>query len=192
MTIQHASLTGSDLHEPKGVATATAGKVYMSDGNESGSWEYPPAKAHAEIYITSGTTALTLNGTADTFIKLNPTSEWTASGNEDHLTVTAGDGVINLTQAGHYYIDFWCNFTTDSVASNKLYKFKFGLDGTTANRTVSVQKHTAGVDTLHVSASGTTTATADQELAMYIAGDATTAGTDVTVIEAGLTVLFLD
>ena len=35
----HASLTGADLHEPKGAAAATANKVYVSDGAASGSWK---------------------------------------------------------------------------------------------------------------------------------------------------------
>jgi len=39
-TIQHSSLTDSDgLHEPKGVATATSGDVYVADGAGSGSWD---------------------------------------------------------------------------------------------------------------------------------------------------------
>lgn len=36
--VQHSALTASDLHEPKGVASATAGKVYISDGSGSGAW----------------------------------------------------------------------------------------------------------------------------------------------------------
>lgn len=34
----HKDLTGNDLHEPKGVATAPAGTVYTSDGLGSGTW----------------------------------------------------------------------------------------------------------------------------------------------------------
>jgi microcystin-dependent protein len=34
----HKDLTGADLHEPKGADTATAGKVYVSDGAGSGVW----------------------------------------------------------------------------------------------------------------------------------------------------------
>lgn len=37
----HASLTGADLHEPKGVASATSGQVYVADGAASGSWSQP-------------------------------------------------------------------------------------------------------------------------------------------------------
>lgn len=35
----HENLTGSDLHEPKGVAAATADKVYVANGSGSGVWE---------------------------------------------------------------------------------------------------------------------------------------------------------
>lgn len=35
---QHKDLTGSDLHEPKGVSTASAGQVYVADGAGSGAW----------------------------------------------------------------------------------------------------------------------------------------------------------
>ena len=34
----HNALTGSDLHEPKGVAAATSDTVYVADGAGSGSW----------------------------------------------------------------------------------------------------------------------------------------------------------
>lgn len=38
MTIQHNLITGSDLHEPKGVASATSGLVYVANGSGSGTW----------------------------------------------------------------------------------------------------------------------------------------------------------
>tara|TARA_R110002073_G_scaffold325981_1_gene505526 strand:+ start:394 stop:963 length:570 start_codon:yes stop_codon:yes gene_type:complete len=38
MTIQHNTITGTDLHEPKGVAAAAANKVYVSNGSASGAW----------------------------------------------------------------------------------------------------------------------------------------------------------
>ena len=34
----HKDLTGVDLHEPKGAASAAAGTVYVADGLGSGSW----------------------------------------------------------------------------------------------------------------------------------------------------------
>lgn len=38
MSIEHASLTGNQLHEPKGASTASAGSVYVADGFGSGTW----------------------------------------------------------------------------------------------------------------------------------------------------------
>lgn len=35
---QHATLTGSNLHEPKGVASANSDEVYVADGAGSGAW----------------------------------------------------------------------------------------------------------------------------------------------------------
>lgn len=36
--VAHSTLTGAELHEPKGVATAPAGTVYVANGSGSGSW----------------------------------------------------------------------------------------------------------------------------------------------------------
>lgn len=38
-TKPHKSLTGSDLHEPKGIELAAPGQVYVSNGAGSGSWQ---------------------------------------------------------------------------------------------------------------------------------------------------------
>lgn len=38
MALEHSALTGDQLHEPKGVATAASGEVYVADGAGSGSW----------------------------------------------------------------------------------------------------------------------------------------------------------
>lgn len=191
MTIQHKNIQEADLHEPKGVSTASLGKVYTADGAGSGDWEYPPGKGHAEIYITSGETAHTI-AAASAFSLLNPSGEWKASGAEHLLSVNPSSGIINLNLAGHYYIDFWITFSTASVAANKLYTFKFALDGTVGTRKVVVSKATTGIDTITVAASGIVIATAGQELSMYLAGDDTTSGTDIIPIEAGLTAIHLD
>ncbi len=40
--VAHSTLTGANLHEPKGVASATAGTIYVADGAGSGSWVDAP------------------------------------------------------------------------------------------------------------------------------------------------------
>lgn len=191
MTVQHNAITDPDIHEPKGIAAATEGKVYMSDGSSSGTWKYPPAKAHAEIYITSGATTHTL-AAASAYTKLNPSGEWTASGFEDHLTVDVANGEIDLLYSGHYYISFWMTFSTASIASGSQYKFKFAVDGTTSSRTVYVTKPTNGVDIIEISSTGLVSATANQTLSIYAGGDGTSSSTAFTPLETGLQVLYLD
>lgn len=191
MTVQHNAITDPDIHEPKGIAAATAGKVYVSDGASSGTWKYAPGKAHSEIYITSGTTAHTL-AAASAFTKVNPSGEWTASGNEDHLTVDVANGELDLLYAGHYFVSFWMTFSTASIGSGSKYYFKFALDGTVNPRSVYVTKPTNGVDIIAISATGIVNATANQVLSIYAGGDGTSSGTNFTPLEAGLQVLYLD
>jgi len=191
MTIQHNAIDDPDIHEPKGVSTATAGRVYISNGSGSGTWDYPPGKAHAEIYISGGTTTHTLAG-ASAYSLLNPSGEWTASGNEDILTVTPGNGIITLNQAGHYLVTFWINFTTTAIASGSAYNFKYAIDGSVGTRLSSVVKPTNGVDKLTLSSTGTVSVTANQTLSIFVGGDGTSSGQNITPTEAGLIALFLD
>jgi hypothetical protein len=61
--VQHSTLTGSDLHEPKGIAAASANTVYVADGAASGAWT-----ATTSLTITidiNGTAALTAPAVAD-------------------------------------------------------------------------------------------------------------------------------
>lgn len=37
--VEHSALTGSALHEPKGVASANSGEVYVANGSGSGTWQ---------------------------------------------------------------------------------------------------------------------------------------------------------
>lgn len=189
MAVQHKNITDPDIHEPKGVASAALGKVYVSDGAGSGTWKYPSGFTHGEIYIDAGATAQTLSVSSG-YAKLNPTGEWTA-GVTNVLTLSPSTGEITLTEAGNYLVSFWGQFSTAAIASGTVYNFKYALDGTTSGRTLSVAKYSNGSDKLHVSATGLVTATAGQKLSMYVGGDATSSTTNITMLEAGLTAVKL-
>ena len=45
--MQHKSITDPEIHEPKGISTATEGTVYVADGAGSGDWENPPIVGQA-------------------------------------------------------------------------------------------------------------------------------------------------
>lgn len=44
-TVEHADIIDPQIHEPKGITTAAANRVYVSDGDGSGSWSRVPLQA---------------------------------------------------------------------------------------------------------------------------------------------------
>ena len=63
-TTTHSSLTGAELHEPKGAAAATAKQVYLADGAGSGNWrDIPTGWGYYVDSKTGGSTqAITATG----------------------------------------------------------------------------------------------------------------------------------
>jgi hypothetical protein len=51
--VTHSTLTGSDLHEPKGVASASSGQIYVADGLGSGAWEDKVGGAEVKVNAES-------------------------------------------------------------------------------------------------------------------------------------------
>lgn len=215
MAIQHKNIPDSDIHEPKGINT-TARRVYMSNGAGSGSWEYvhpeghqsasegetyiatgigggnfefPGGRAHAEIYISNSTTPQTL-AAAQAYTRLSPTSAW-QDGEKNYLATAPTTGVITLTKAGTYLISFWADFYTASISSGASYKFKYAINGVPGSRGFHTVKNTAGVDHLNVSATGLITVAANHQVSIYVAGDATSSGTAITIEDAGFQAIFL-
>ena len=120
----HASLTGSDLHEPKGVAAASANALYQANGAGSGTWTTDPTlstytktasmfnlnKVYVTLYWTDAGTA----GTATRFVampragtitKIYSATEAAAATSNTTLTASIGgvnvtNGVVTITSAG--------------------------------------------------------------------------------------------
>lgn len=66
--VQHSSLTDPNLHEPKGISSASANQLYLSNGSGSGVWTNAnrfPGTGWGKYTNTTyvGTTALTINTT---------------------------------------------------------------------------------------------------------------------------------
>ena len=66
--VNHSTLTDPYLHEPKGVASAGAGTVYVANGSGSGTWKkehsnadvYLDFDATTPAYVHSATTGFTV------------------------------------------------------------------------------------------------------------------------------------
>lgn len=86
--VTHASLTGSELHEPKGADAAALGTVYVSNGAGSGSWQ------------SVGTSAFT-GMVADFPAPVAPSGWLECDGSIISTTTYAGlFGVMSMTSSG--------------------------------------------------------------------------------------------
>ena len=89
-TKPHKALTGSDLHEPKGVELASPGQVYVADGVGSGSW----VSINVQSDWSTGDVKLTYKTTADAgFILMGDT---VSIGDTGSGASFAGGGYYNL------------------------------------------------------------------------------------------------
>ena len=58
--VQHSALTDPNIHEPKGIASANDGEVYVADGAGSGAWETVAGNSYGDLYISNNSTSFTL------------------------------------------------------------------------------------------------------------------------------------
>lgn len=216
MSVQHKAITDPDIHEPKGIATAAANKVYVANGAGTGTWKdvipagtatalegqafvsdgagggsqkFIAGSVYADMYIVNGLTSQTLSS-ANAFSRLDPGSEWQA-GPSKNVVISPATGEMTLPQAGKYMVSFWCTFDTAAISNSSKYNFKFAVNGAVSTRKTAIQKITNSVDHLLVTATGIVTVAANDVLSMYIGGDSNSSGTAIVPTEAGLTVVRL-
>lgn len=123
MTVQHSALTGSELHEPKGVASASSGQVYIANGSGSGSWTTPSAST-----IGSTATATEITRVADVSNRL----------------VSAGS-TLSVTEASHDMKTILLNALAGSVCtlpaatgSGARFRFRVSVLATSNSHIVKV------------------------------------------------------
>lgn len=101
----HSALANSELHEPKGVAAASDGQVYVADGAGSGAWEFLfEEKAYGAF--TTGT-SFDLTGLGDYAAIYLTTPNIRSSSTSDYwLTLQLGNS-SGLTTSAVYYSTVW-------------------------------------------------------------------------------------
>lgn len=125
---EHNELTGSSLHEPKGLAALTGGavdenKVYLSDGAGSGTWVYP-SSLHVGAHISIGD--ITLNTTVTTLTDQDVWYPVAGLWTEDHIddmTTVVATGRLVVVVGGDYQLDSTISFiaSTSSDVLNLAY-----------------------------------------------------------------------
>ena len=176
--IEHKDIADPNIHEPKGVATATEDAVYVADGSGGGAWQ---RISYGIMSILGNTTAFTPSSADITDYKLLNNTGWQAINSRD-MTVLADDvnDSITVTNTGVYDAHFWASFDT-SASSGTQFAFRFAVNGVLIPVIVPTQKNSAGSDTINVASKGISALTAGDILSVYAASSASTA---FTVVDA--------
>ena len=143
MTIEHSVITGAGLHEPKGVASATSGKVYVSNGSGSGAWTLGNTRSvQVELDdVSTASDAYVVSPFAGTIIKIQSILHSVITVADSALTsyiggvaITGGNWVVAFTGAAAGDVDSATPSAANTVAIGS--KIKITTDGvsTTAAR----------------------------------------------------------
>lgn len=103
--VNHSTLTDPYLHEPKGVAAATAGKVYVADGSSSGAWTARQDTFTVDFADISSASSLYLPiPFAGTVTKIQSVLSGAISGSDAVFTISdsggSSMGTLTITQSG--------------------------------------------------------------------------------------------
>ena len=183
MTIQHAAIPDAQLHEPKGVASATAGTAYIADGAGSGVW-YAVQKSQASCLKASASGATT--GLTNAFQVINNatlggTIVWTENNNVN-LTTDTTSGYIQVSETGAYHITYMGNIVP--ATNGSIFHFTIGIDSgagivSQESTVVSIVTTSGTVDSNLVAFTCLPTLTAADKV--YIMAKETTAGEEFTL-----------
>lgn len=133
MAVQHSAITDPDIHEPKGVAAASLGQVYVADGAGSGDWYVINAKG----FISFSNIAVPLTITyPSSYTKVNPS---TTVGGFPRETTEATTSRITYTGTVSKPVRVTANlFIDQSSGSNRDVRLALYKNGSIISATESI------------------------------------------------------
>lgn len=205
--VQHSAIADPDIHEPKGVAAAASGEVYVANGAGSGAWGLPlpqgidaaaagqilvangagggswqnnsqTTKDYGEIYIQGNTVATTI-AAVGTFVQV---TDGVTAGQLNGPSLSSG--ALSVAEAANYIIEASVTFTSPA-ATAVTWDVDFLLNGVAFGRKQSVS--TSATESVTVSLRAITGSLAvNDTIALGIAN--TTDTNNPTVVHASLTI----
>ena len=178
----HNTITDPNIHEPKGIASATIGQVYVSDGAGSGSWQNAPTIPHACIRTLEGDSQAV--GTIGTTPITLP---FTTAGPATVLTADELNNRIVVNEAGDYFVSFQISFRTTAAGDAGLYKFRV-LDDGVATPLIGVRQMSGSSDTDTISISGILAVGVSSVITVTVESDEVGGTDDIVVTSSSLTI----
>lgn len=187
--VEHKTLPDAEIHEPKGIASATSGQVLVANGAGSGSWQTSNSGAaqYAGVNIQGNSTVIAVSAASDSTLHtasdyvMIPSSLLTQDISSG-ITFDANDGFV-IAEAGVYIIQGWTSLS--SSGTNNTVAFSYAINGTFVSPirpVVKVKLKVAG-DILPVTGFGLITLAAGDVIRGGLADDT---GSNVTLHELGL------
>jgi hypothetical protein len=125
--VQHKDILDPEIHEPKGVAAAGEGDVYVADGLGSGSWKPGTQSAYGCLRLTSDQTTLGLTTSYQAINLLTLGVNWTSATISSNISADVANGYLQVSDNGDYYIDI--SLSIRAPAGGKAqYAFTLGID----------------------------------------------------------------
>jgi len=184
--VAHASLTGADLHEPKGVASASSGDIYVADGAGSGGHEACPGRTYGGICSKDSAIAIGSIGTTPILFTGFDT-DMPSNG----VTPAHGSDQITIGLAGDYYLDVAITLHTATSGDAGLYQFHLRVNGV-ENANFGTRRQMSGTsDTGSTSFSGIITLAASDVLTIYVESDDGGGSDDIVIDAAQFSVILL-
>jgi hypothetical protein len=174
----HSSLTGADLHEPKGVASAASGEVYVADGAGSGAWQAQQAQtiAYGELF-SEPSDSVTEGSIGTTPIKLEGFAQ---AGLSSGVTVSAVTNDMTIVTSGVYEVLFSISFQIVAAGDAGDYDMHVRVDGVESK--LGFQKTIPNAsETVSATVHGFLSLTAGEVLTVYVESDEVGGTDDINI-----------
>ena len=174
---EHVDLTDPELHEPKGVSTATSNQTYVANGAGSGVWSEPEPKGvsganSGEVYVANGAGSGAWTERVDLFQRnvSNGANSTSCSAGVDTNVPLLGNGSFNFTSV---------NVTTGKLQFDASYNSGQGgliIDQLPSESDIS----------LRITFTNTTGGAADATIKAFLDDDKTAPGTGTQIVTSPL------
>lgn len=183
MSIEHVNIADPNIHEPKGISTASNKQVYVADGLGTGTWKQLATEdiqyhgIHGVMAITNNSTAFAVTAVADTtFNTPSQYSLFTGTGagwaGEYNNGITFSTDKLTVPVAGIYKIDLWGNINT-FPANNAKVSVRYRINGSTFSSRKPTVKTDSSASPRLISGFGLLQLAANDYIQLYVASDST-------------------
>lgn len=194
--VEHNEIQDPEIHEPKGVSSASSGEVYVADGLGSGDWtDYStwtgyPAYGGMVLNDAASVSVTTIGTTAQKLVVF--TANTASSGVvPDHST----DDDITVPVTGVYQVFFGITFGTAAVGDAGEYQFKLRVNGSepSAPSNLGFRKDLSGTDDItNCCFQGLVSLTANDILTVWVESDEAGDTDDLSVYDAQFMVTLVE